>query len=525
MSSLDQVTVGMAMTYEGTRNRDTGKIVAERVEFSNNDLEDGEARLWRSLSPSVRPSQALKPAELRISGVGRFKLLPNDEVQEYIAEVGERLIPAYQRALPANDPRKIPFKFFVVQDEDVNAFALANGTVVVKSGLLEALDNEAQLAAVVGHEIAHSTHEHTWRQEQFHKKKRVGIAIAGAVAAAYGWRDLAELATLVNAAIVNGYGRSLENQADRLGLQYMVAAGYDPREAASVWKLFARKFGDQATDVFWSSHDNHSTRRSYLMNELKNNYRQLDYSQLTAARDRYAVMRSAMVSGKTSKVRIAVTAPVPSSRSASVGPPKPVDVSTVRTVAPSPTPLPAPTLRVDPPKTAVTAIPASALVRTYQPMVERPDLPNIDGLTPAQVKIFLGPPAYTQVLRDKRLAWSYATPDGERTIYFKPESAASQRSKAAASSSSPPTADIAPDACDGVVALTGVRSITVRSPRSPVFSTPQLRQDALRLFAARTVLPVLELDGPWYVVRWQGDRGPQAGYLHCSDATVYALTP
>ena len=54
LTSLDQVTVGMAMTYEGKRDRETGKILAERIEFSTNDLEDGEAKLWKSLKTSVK---------------------------------------------------------------------------------------------------------------------------------------------------------------------------------------------------------------------------------------------------------------------------------------------------------------------------------------------------------------------------------------------------------------------------------------------------------------------------------------
>ena len=81
-------------------------------------------------------------------------------------------------------------------------------------------------------------------------------------------------------AIESGHSRSLENQADRIGLEYMVAAGYDPREAPRVWKLMAKKYGVQHTNVFWSSHENQATRRSYLMNELKNNYRTLDYATL-----------------------------------------------------------------------------------------------------------------------------------------------------------------------------------------------------------------------------------------------------
>jgi predicted Zn-dependent protease len=182
-----------------------------------------------------------------------------------------------------------------------------NGIVVVNSGLLELLENEAQLAAVVGHEIAHSTHEHTWRQQQYHKKTRIGIAIAGAVAGAYGLRSLADMSNMVNAAIVNGHQRALENQSDRIGLQYMVAAGYDPREAPAIWKLMAQKSGVQATDFFWSNHDNEPTRRSYLMNELKNNYRDLDYSSLRTDADRYAKIKAAVNAASGTKKKIKVT--------------------------------------------------------------------------------------------------------------------------------------------------------------------------------------------------------------------------
>src|SRR5687768_5636654 len=156
LQSLDQVTVGMTMTYEGKRDRGTGKILAEKIEFSTNDLEDGEAKLWQSLKVSVKSAQGLKPGELKIDKVGKFKLVPDSEVQAYVSQLGERLIPTHQRALAADDPRKIPFQFFVVQNDAVNAFATPNGIVVVNSGLMELLDNEAQLAAIVGHEIAHS---------------------------------------------------------------------------------------------------------------------------------------------------------------------------------------------------------------------------------------------------------------------------------------------------------------------------------------------------------------------------------
>jgi len=307
LRSLDQVTVGMAMTYSGTRDRETGKVVAERIEFSKNDLDDGEGKMWRSLKTAVKPSQGLKAGELKIDKIGKYKLLPDAEVQVYIGRLGQRLIPTYQQELPAGDPRKIPFQFHVVQDKSVNAFATPNGIVVVNSGLMEMVENEAQLAAVVGHEIAHATHEHTWRQQQYHKKKRIGIALAGAVASAYGVQGLADIANMVNGAIVNGHQRQLENQSDRVGLQYMLNAGYDPRQAAAVWKLMARTNGVDATNFFWSSHDNAPTRRSYLMNELKNNYRDLDYSLYRTGDEEYARVKAAVVAANGQKKKIKVS--------------------------------------------------------------------------------------------------------------------------------------------------------------------------------------------------------------------------
>ena len=306
LTSLDQVAVGMAMTYEGKRDRETGKILADRIEFSTNDLEDGEAKMWKSLKVSVREAQGLKPGELKINQIGKFKLIPNSNVQAYVTALGQKLIPAYQRDLPATDTRRIPFQFYVVIDDQVNAFATPNGIVVVNSGLIKMLENEAQLAAVMGHEIAHATHEHTWRQQQFHKKTRFGIALAGAVASAYGMRSLADIANMVNGAIVNGHQRDLENQSDRIGLQYMLNAGYDPRQAPAVWKLMAKTNGVSATNFFWSSHDNEPTRRSYLMNELKNNYRDIDYPSLKTNADEYLKIRTAVIEAANNKARLKV---------------------------------------------------------------------------------------------------------------------------------------------------------------------------------------------------------------------------
>ena len=304
--SLDQIGVGMALTYEGPRRIADGAIAATRLEVSNNDLEDGEAKMWKSLKISSKPANALSGGELKIDKVGKFKLLPDDSVQKYVADLGARLIPAYQRELPDDAPQKIPFQFFVVSDDSANAFALPNGIVVVHSGLIDILDNEAQLAAVVGHEIAHAVQEHSWRQTQYHKKKRFALALANVVASAYGAYDIADLLTLVDGAIRNGHSRSLENQADRIGLEYMAAAGYDPREAPNVWKLMTKRYGLQTTNVFWSSHENQATRRSYLMNELKNNYRQFDFAASRLGEPEFREIRERTREASSRKTRIKV---------------------------------------------------------------------------------------------------------------------------------------------------------------------------------------------------------------------------
>src|SRR6185369_11637764 len=142
---------------------------ASRLEFHRNEMEGGEARLWRALAPKMKTGSDFARAQLLIANVGRFKIVPNQDVQNYVRGIGERLIPEYQKSLPEGDSQKIPFRFFVVQNKVPNAFALANGTVVVNSGVFEVIENESQLAAVLGHEIAHAVQEHTWRGLEHHK--------------------------------------------------------------------------------------------------------------------------------------------------------------------------------------------------------------------------------------------------------------------------------------------------------------------------------------------------------------------
>jgi hypothetical protein len=174
------------------------------------------------------------------------------------------------------------------------------------------------------------------------------------------------------------------------------------------------------------------------------------------------------------------------------------------------------------PKPAQSQPPAIQFV----PPANRPPLPDIDGLLPEEVSAFIGPPFATQVLKDKRLAWSYATPDGVQVVYFRPESVTGSAgttkapARAPAPAKPPAASPLPPNGCDGIVARGPVASLIVVMPRTPAFVTPQIRQDALTTFAPFTTLMSLGTSGAWYLVTFQGARGPQSGYVHCTDVTV-----
>jgi hypothetical protein len=307
--STDQLTLDTFMRYEGVRQAD-GAILAKRVEFQHAELEDGEAKMWKELTPKVKSGDfsSFKPGELRMEKT-KYKLVPSKDAQDYIATLGESIIPARQRDLATGSDLKIPFRFFLVEDKSFNATCYPNGVVVVNSGVFDVADNEAQLAFVLSHEITHAIEKHLWREHEYHKNALMALRIGGAVGAAFGGQGISNMTTLIEAGVRNGYARSLENQADRVGLEWMIASGYDIREAPEVWKAVSQKYGDHRTNFFWDNHDNNTTRRSYLMSEIRNNYADVDFSSLRKDTGEFhkvaAVVQEAAAGKKKIKLRTA----------------------------------------------------------------------------------------------------------------------------------------------------------------------------------------------------------------------------
>src|SRR6187399_1173390 len=155
-------------------------------------------------------------------------LYDDQATQEYVNIVGQRV--AHVSDLPNEE-----FKFFVIDDEAINAFTTGCCNVYVNRGLLLNINSEAELAGVLGHEIGHVTARHPARRQT-----RGVAASLGAMAAAIltGSNAIGQLANIGAEAWMQGYGRENEMEADRLGMKYMTKAGYDPEQIGKVFNMF-----------------------------------------------------------------------------------------------------------------------------------------------------------------------------------------------------------------------------------------------------------------------------------------------
>ena len=172
-------------------------------------------------------------APSRQSQGGDLRLFPG--VEGYVAEVGQKLAAVSDRALP--------YEFVVLNSSVPNAWALPGGKIAVNRGLLTALDSEAELAAVLGHEIVHSAARHGAKAQERGILLQTGVLAAQiGVLLGDGNEDLGNLMVLgagVGAQMISmKYGRDAELESDLYGMRYMQRAGYDPRAAISLQEKF-----------------------------------------------------------------------------------------------------------------------------------------------------------------------------------------------------------------------------------------------------------------------------------------------
>lgn len=146
------------------------------------------------------------------------------ELQAYVTKIGERLV-------AESDMPDLDFTFTVIDAPEINAFATPGGFVYVNRGLIAYLNTEAELAGVIGHEIAHVTARHHGR------RKSAGITSKVLATTAYvftGSSAIYEASSMYGAELISGYGRDMELEADGLGAEYMYKAGYEPEALLDV---------------------------------------------------------------------------------------------------------------------------------------------------------------------------------------------------------------------------------------------------------------------------------------------------
>ena len=265
--SFDSVPLGYEVKAQGRRGAD-GVVEARELQAKPN----GNALFESDLVQAFNEMEAQYRARGRVfeeGGPGLGRLLEEGPEVERVRRITARLTPPY---LNPED-----FRVYVVENKEWNAMAAPNRSIYVYSGLLRDMDDD-EVAVVLGHELVHATHEHS--RKQFKKDLFIQLAAAGALAAAgdiddKGKRAAVQLAALLGAsAWTNGYGRSHEDQADRVGLRYAYEGGYDVHKGPALWNRFARKYGggSKTVNFFFGNHSVAQDRARNLERELRLNY-------------------------------------------------------------------------------------------------------------------------------------------------------------------------------------------------------------------------------------------------------------
>lgn len=177
---------------------------------ASNPATGGRDLVLMSEEKEVQIGRAAHPQILR-----QYRVYNDAALQEYVQRLGNELA-------DRSDRPNLKYTFTVLDSEEVNAFALPGGYIYITRGILSYLNSEAELAAVLGHEIAHVTARHAVRQH----RSRSLLGALGTIAGAAGGAAGSTLTNALGGALVSGYGRDMELEADEYGAVYMARVGY-----------------------------------------------------------------------------------------------------------------------------------------------------------------------------------------------------------------------------------------------------------------------------------------------------------
>ncbi|MGD1924606.1 MAG: M48 family metalloprotease [Paracoccaceae bacterium] len=232
-------------------------------------LATGAVRACAPTAKNTQQSLAQEQATAR-KGVAdmdrKGALLKDKNLNNYVGSIVSRV--AKQR--PAGS---VPLRTYLVKDADVNAFTVGGGYVFFNAGMIAAMENEAQLASVAAHEIAHIDRGHVQAGQANRTGVQLGAALASVAGAALGVPgQLTNMAVGLGANYaVNSFTRTQETDADNTGVQYLAGAGYNVLEGAKSFAVLRRLYGDSkgASAAFFSSHPPSSEREANLTAQAK----------------------------------------------------------------------------------------------------------------------------------------------------------------------------------------------------------------------------------------------------------------
>ena len=270
---IADIQLGDEIRLSGVRDRD-GAVLANEIEAK----EDGKAlfeddvlavtdemeELWVEEGMMFESSEDGEDIEI----IG--ELITSGPQPRRAQRITQRLLPPY---VSADDVR-----VYVVDSDEWNAAAMGNGALWIYSGLLDNLSDD-ELAVIIGHELAHYTHEHSRRGAKSDLWMNIlGLTLVQAAEAIDNevLRATAQIATLATmTGALSKYSRNHEDQADRVGLRYVHEAGYDVRQGPRLWERFRKKYGDgnKLLNFFMGGHSRPSERARNLERELALNYR------------------------------------------------------------------------------------------------------------------------------------------------------------------------------------------------------------------------------------------------------------
>ena len=216
----------------------------------------------RPLTANEEEQMLWRRAQEELDAINASGMLYQDtEIENYLNRIAEKL---HANSISPD----ISIQIKVVKDPSLNAFAFPNGVIYIHTGILARMDNEAQLAALLAHEMVHCTHRHSLRALRSIKDRTQAKSATV--------RELAQLLGITGSiASISGYTRELETEADRVGLDLAVKANYDPREILNLFELLKQEIELEGIEepYFFGTHPNVRQRIENVNNWLAEKYR------------------------------------------------------------------------------------------------------------------------------------------------------------------------------------------------------------------------------------------------------------